>query len=123
MDAACILGFPDEYDCHRVNSDRQVTLASDPEDLHVILLATRISCDQGQILAMGLRDQHPVEGVRVDPRQPAGGHRMGDANRKLPETAIADAFGQIRRPDDLAERLLDSDLPNRGSADADIRLL
>jgi len=39
-------------------------------------------------------------------------------DRKLPETAVADAPGKICRRGDLAERLLDGDLPDRGSTDA-----
>src|SRR5215469_3412774 len=48
---------------------------------------------------------------------------MGEADRKLPEPAVADSLGKICRRADLAQCLLDGNLPDRGSTDMDIWLV
>src|SRR5690349_2708080 len=48
---------------------------------------------------------------------------MGETDGKLPESAVANALGKVGRRADLAERLLDGDLPDRRGADPGIRLV
>src|SRR5258707_1060016 len=109
---------------HRHRTDFPVQAGmSGAQDPHVVLLAVRISGDQGETFAAGLRHQHPVEWIPVNHWQAPGSYGVGETDRKFPEAAVADTLGKICRRGDLAERLLDGDFPDRGRADADIRLL
>ena len=96
---------------------------SDREDLYVVLLAVRVSGDEGEVFAAGLCHEHPVDRVAVDHGQPPCGHGVGEADGQFPEAAVADALGQVRRRGYLAERLLDGDLPDGSGADTDIWLV
>jgi len=59
----------------------------------------------------------------VDQRKPPGGDRVGEIDREFPESAIPDQAGKVRRRADLAESLLDGDLPDRRGTDPDIRFM
>jgi hypothetical protein len=87
------------------------------------LLAVRVFGDKGEVFTAGLGHEHPVERVAVDHGQAPCGHRVGEADGQFPEAAVADALRQVWRRDDLAERLLDGDLPDGGGADMDIWLV
>jgi hypothetical protein len=96
---------------------------SKSQDRHLVLLAERIFGNEGQIFAAGLRHQHPVERVQVNQRQAPGSYSVNKSDGKFPEPAVTNALGQILRSCDLAECLLDRDLPDRGRAHAHIGLV
>src|ERR1035441_7654563 len=89
----------------------------------VVLLAAGIPGDQRVTLALRLRDEHPVERVPVDQRKAPGGNSGPSANGQLREAAAADSLGQVSGLPELADGLLDRDLPHGGGADVDTWLM
>lgn len=74
-----------------------------------------ISGYQGEVFVAGLGQQHPVERVAV--RQAGdgdGGPGMFGLDRQPSQTAGGDQFGQTGRHSQLADVLLDRDLPQAG---------
>jgi hypothetical protein len=53
----------------------------------------------------------------VDQGQPPGGDGVTGPDRQLAEAGVPDLLGQVSRLGDLADGLLDGDLPDAGGAD------
>ena len=74
----------------------------------------RVSRDDGQSLVLGLRVEHPIEGVPVVWREPPGSEPVGEGDGQRLEAAAGDNRFQVIGGGQLAKRLLYRDLPSGG---------
>jgi hypothetical protein len=61
-----------------------------------------ISRHQCEAFTLCLPDQHAVEGIPVDRRETTGHDGVLGADGQLAESAVADAFREVRWPGELA---------------------
>ena len=78
-----------------------------------------IATDQLEPFVAGLGDQRPVEGIVVNRREAGDGQGVGDGDGQGQETIGGHHGLQIVGSVELAEGLLDGDLPSDGGADVD----
>lgn len=87
------------------------------EDRHLVLRQGPVGGHEDQIFGSRLGDEHPIEWIVMVTREPAGVQGVFPADGKLEKAVDLDFLQQVD-PVELqaAERLLDGDLPQRGSA-------
>src|SRR5580700_3795816 len=104
-------------------SPRTGLACSGRENGDPVLTAVFVPGDEGQVLALGLSDQHSVEWVAVDHRQAPCGNRVVEADRQMPEPALLDPFREPGGFGEFADRLLDGHFPDSRRAHVDVRLV
>lgn len=89
------------------------------DEINVVGRQFRVRARQSQMFAARLRDQHAVERVGVMKRQRRRGLRMGPGDRQLAAACIHGDVEKFPGHVELAERVLDPDLPHARCRDVE----
>ena len=91
-------------------------LGTDSHERNVVALDRRVGCNQGEAVALCLRDQQTVERVSMVWWKPCHGQRVRIGNDQFPKPAHSHAVGHINdgilRQWEFAQRVLYGDLPS-----------